>query len=92
MSEIRRAVTVRGIVQGVSFRWYTYQQADRLGLTGWVRNERDGSVRLEAQGPEADVEELLAWVRHGPPHARVSAVDVDEIELTEHDIDFSIVP
>ena len=92
MSEIRRTVSVRGVVQGVSFRWYTRQEADRLGLTGWVRNEPDGSVRLEAQGPEADVEALLAWVRRGPTHARVTAIDVEEIEPTDHDIDFSIVP
>lgn len=90
MTEIRRAATMRGLVQGVSFRWYTRQEADRLGLTGWVRNEPDGSVRLEAQGPEADVEALLAWVRHGPTHARVTAVEVEEREPTDHDVDFSI--
>lgn len=91
MSEIRRVVTVRGVVQGVSFRWYARQEADRLGLTGWVRNERDGSVRLEVQGPEADVEEFLTWVRLGPVHARVSSVDIEEVEPTDHDIDFGIV-
>ena len=81
---------MRGVVQGVSFRWFTRQEAERLGLVGWVRNERDGSVRLEVQGPERDVEELLAWVRHGPTHARVVAVDVSELPPTEVDIDFAI--
>lgn len=90
MAQIRRAATVRGVVQGVSFRWYTRQEANRLGLVGWVRNERDGSVRLEVQGPEEDVEELLAWVQHGPPSARVTGVDVEHQEPTERDIDFLI--
>lgn len=90
MTEIRRAATVRGVVQGVSFRWFTRQEAERLGLVGWVRNERDGSVRLEVQGPERDVEELLAWIRHGPTHARVVDVEVSERAPTEVDIDFAI--
>lgn len=78
------------MVQGVSFRWYTRQEAERLGLVGWVRNEADGTVRLEAQGPEEDVEELLAWVHHGPTHARVTGVDVEELTPTQTDIDFAI--
>lgn len=88
--EVRRAATIRGVVQGVSFRWYTRQEAERLGLVGWVRNEPDGRVRLEVQGPEHDVEELLTWVGHGPTHARVVDVAVSDLEPTEVDIDFSI--
>jgi acylphosphatase len=87
---IRRAATVRGRVQGVSFRWYTRQEADRLGLTGWVRNEADGTVRLEAQGVADDVEALLRWVRHGPAQARVTAVDVEERPTSGDEVDFSI--
>lgn len=88
--QIRRAVTVHGRVQGVSFRWYTAEQANRLGLVGWVRNDAGGTVRLEVQGPEQDVEALVAWVHHGPPAARVTNVDVDAIEPTQRDIDFRI--
>ncbi|HEX4903450.1 MAG TPA: acylphosphatase [Acidimicrobiales bacterium] len=76
MDVVRRAATVTGRVQGVSFRWYTEQRATALGLTGWVRNHHDGSVRLEAQGPEAAVAELVAWLHQGPPHARVDDVRV----------------
>ncbi len=90
MSEIRRAATVRGRVQGVSFRWYTREEANRLGLVGWVRNQLDGTVELEVQGPEEHVEALLAWVHHGPTHARVTTVDVRELTPTEVDIDFSV--
>lgn len=90
MSRIRRAATVRGVVQGVSFRWYTLQEADRLGLAGWVRNEADGSVRVEVQGPDDDVGVLLDWVRHGPPSAHVTAVDVEEQAVDPDDIGFRI--
>lgn len=78
---VRRAVTVTGRVQGVSFRWHTVQQAERLGLAGWVRNHDDGSVRLEAQGPEAAVAELVRWLHEGPPHARVDGVQVDAVDV-----------
>lgn len=91
MSDIRRAATVHGRVQGVSFRWYTAEEANRHGVVGWVRNEPDGTVRLEAQGAEEDVEALIAWVHHGPPAARVQRVEVDEIEPTDVDVDFSIL-
>lgn len=91
MSVVRRAVTVRGTVQGVSFRWYTRQEADRLGLTGWVRNETDGTVRLEAQGSEVDIETLVGWVHEGPRHAQVASVDVEERELIDGEADFAII-
>lgn len=87
---IRRAVTVRGAVQGVSFRWYTMQVATRLGVSGWVRNEPDGSVRLEVQGPERDVVELVDWVRHGPRLARVTEVQVQEQTPTSREDGFTI--
>lgn len=90
MTEIRRAASVRGVVQGVSFRWYTSQQAGRLGLTGWIRNEPDGSVRLEAQGDEAHVDELVDWLHRGPTHARVSTVEVEERGVVPGEADFRI--
>lgn len=90
MSDVRRAVTVRGVVQGVSFRWYTRQEAVRLGLTGWVRNAPDGSVRLEVQGSSRAVDELVGWLHDGPAHARVSSVDVDDIEPVDTETDFEI--
>lgn len=88
--EIRRAATVHGRVQGVSFRWYTREQADRLGLVGWIRNQADGTVRLEVQGPADAVEALLEWVGHGPPAAHVSGVDVADRPVTDTDVDFRI--
>src|SRR5690606_23075698 len=68
----RLSAVVRGRVQGVGFRHFTRQQALALGVVGWVRNEHDGSVALEAEGPRTDLESLLQAVRRGPSAARVS--------------------
>jgi acylphosphatase len=75
-----KAVDVRitGMVQGVSFRYYTRQQADRLGVTGWVRNEPDGSVAGHFEGAADAVDALVAWCRRGPAQAEVEAVAVRE--------------
>jgi acylphosphatase len=69
-------VVVRGRVQGVAFRWYAEQHAARLGVTGWVRNEPDGSVAGHFEGEPEAVEGMVAWCRQGPPSARVRDVTV----------------
>jgi acylphosphatase len=68
---------VYGRVQGVNFRYYTLQRAQRLRLTGWVRNQPDGSVEVRAEGPRTAVEELLAFLHQGPPHAQVERVEAE---------------
>lgn len=80
MDLVRRAITVRGRVQGVSFRYYTDVEANRFGLVGWVRNDADGSVRIEAQGPDEDVTNFVRWVRSGPPAAVVDEVEVRDVD------------
>jgi acylphosphatase len=67
---------VKGRVQGVSFRFHTQEEAGRLGLVGWVKNVADGSVELEAEGPAADLETLVAWLHQGPATAQVSGVEI----------------
>lgn len=74
MSVCRRYL-VSGRVQGVFFRAGTQQAAQRLGLTGWVRNLPDGRVELIACGDDAALRQLEAWLHEGPPHARVENVE-----------------
>ncbi len=87
---VRARATVRGRVQGVWYRGSARAEAARLGVTGWVRNEPDGSVALEAQGARAAVEALLAWCRQGPPGARVIAVETEWLELEDGERRFEI--
>ena len=76
--QTRRAVRLRilGRVQGVWFRGWTVDTASRLGLDGWVRNRRDGSVEAVAAGPGDALDQLIAACKNGPPMARVSGIDV----------------
>jgi len=76
----RRTVTVRieGRVQGVFYRAWTEETARRLGLDGWVRNLRDGSVQAVFSGPRAQVEEMLRLCRRGPRDAKVTAVTITD--------------
>ena len=66
-----------GRVQGVAFRESMRAEALRLGVHGWVRNRRDGSVEAVVHGPRAAVEAIVAWARRGPPAARVAQLTVE---------------
>ena len=66
---------IQGIVQGVWYRAGTRDEADRHGVSGWVRNAPDGSVEAFVQGPAAAVDRLIEWCRRGPAGARVDRVD-----------------
>jgi acylphosphatase len=65
---------ITGRVQGVGFREALREEAERLGVNGWVRNRADGSVEALAQGSAEALAALLAWARCGPPAARVDQV------------------
>lgn len=69
---------IHGRVQGVWFRASTREEADRLGVSGWVRNTVDGAVELHAQGEAAAVKRLIDWCESGPPGARVDRVHAEE--------------
>jgi len=71
-------IRVKGRVQGVFFRATTKDVADAMGLKGFVRNERDGSVYIEAEGRSEIIEQFIAWCRQGPPRAVVENVDVND--------------
>lgn len=73
---VARLVQISGRVQGVGFRYSMQREAMRLGVRGWVRNRRDGSVEAMAFGPAERVDELIARCRIGPPAAVVERVEV----------------
>ena len=81
---------VKGYVQGVSFRYYTRRAANQFGITGWVANQWDGTVKVVAEGDTAHLEALLAFLHEGSPAAHVEQVDVKWAEATGSYSDFVI--
>lgn len=78
---VARSVVVRGTVQGVFFRDATRRVARELGVTGWVTNQPDGSVRAWLEGPPDAVEQVLRFVHTGPPEATVTGVEVTDVAV-----------
>ncbi|MCS7281504.1 MAG: acylphosphatase [Desulfobacterota bacterium] len=76
----RAHIIVKGIVQGVFFRHNTMKMAQKLKITGWVRNLRDGSVEIVCEGESKDIDELVKWCWIGPPGASVDSVEVKKEE------------
>ena len=79
---VRYRIEVFGLVQGVWYRKGTEQKAKALKLNGWVRNQPDGSVLIEVEGPPEFVDQLIAWCAEGPPDAQVELVRSTRQELT----------
>ncbi|MBD0337139.1 MAG: acylphosphatase [Cyanobacteria bacterium Co-bin13] len=86
----RIQATIHGTVQGVGFRYYTQQEAIRLGVTGYVRNLPDSTVEMVAEGTDAQIQALLAWAHQGPAAARVTRVVVAEQPASGDFQNFSI--
>lgn len=76
----RARVRVTGRVQGVYYRQSTVEMANGLGLTGWVRNQPDGSVEALFEGEKTAVDRAIAWCHHGPPRAAVDEVAVEWLD------------
>ena len=70
---------ITGSVQGVFFRATTKAEADRLGITGWVRNTADGNVEIHAEGSPEALEQFQSWCRKGPPAAQVDHVEAKDV-------------
>ena len=77
-----KRLKIEGCVQGVGYRASFAARAKELGLAGWVRNRRDGSVEAEVDGDAHAVAAIVAWSKHGPPTAKVSDVAVGDAEAT----------
>jgi acylphosphatase len=75
---VGRRLVIRGHVQGVGFRWSMVEVARRLGVGGWVRNRRDGSVEALVCGPNELVAAMIHWASKGPAGSRVDGVEVEE--------------
>jgi acylphosphatase len=78
--EIARSVRVTGRVQGVFFRAWAKDEAETIGIIGWIRNDADGSVEAHLEGDEAAVAEMIDLMREGPPGASVDNVAVEEAD------------
>jgi acylphosphatase len=87
---VRLEATARGRVQGVGFRYFVLRRGMELGLTGWVANESDGSVRCVAEGPRSDLEALLETMELGPAGALVERVSATWSTATGTLRDFGI--
>jgi len=75
---VTKHLLITGRVQGVGFRFYMQRKARELGITGWVRNCRDGSVEAVVQGTAGAVETMIGWARRGPPSAAVAELRVTD--------------
>ena len=82
MEKSRVHLLIKGRVQGVAFRYATINEANALGVSGWVRNLRNGDVECEAEGDRELLEKLVKWCHDGPPHARVDEVSVRWSDFT----------
>ena len=89
MDKVRIYAVFHGEVQGVGFRYTARQAANALGLTGWVRNEYDGSVSVEIQGDRDSIQEWLRMVNSGR-YIDISHVDIQEIDTVESERSFRV--
>lgn len=78
------SINVYGRVQGVGFRFYTNRMAKELNLDGFVRNMPDGSVYIEAEGSNDNIQQFMEWIKEGPSWARVDYVNIQEIPYQEY--------
>jgi len=83
-------VIVEGLVQGVFFRDYTYRQALKLNISGYVRNLPDRTVEAMLQGEEKAVESMLAWLKQGSPRSQVEHLRVQDFDAEEQFSSFEI--
>ena len=90
MEKVRAHVVIEGRVQGVFFRHHTQEVAFKLGVMGWVKNRRDGSVEAVFEGDRERVDQMIQWCHRGPSEARVSRVYSTWGNYTGEFDDFSV--
>lgn len=90
MRPARATVRIRGVVQGVNFRYFTRRTALEHRLTGWVRNLPDGDVEAVFEGKESDVRKMIEWCQEGPSAARVDEILIDWEDFRGEFSDFEV--
>lgn len=86
---IREKIRFRGIVQGVGFRYTAQYAARSCGVTGWVKNKRDGSVVMEVQGTRRQIDEMIR-ILHSGPYIQIDTMDVASLPLKDYESGFHI--
>ena len=86
----RISILIKGQVQGVFFRYETKKEAEKLELTGWVKNNNDGTVEVLAEGDKVNLEKLVEWCKSGPDSARVENVEIKWLPYTGELMKFEI--
>ncbi|MEE1314114.1 MAG: acylphosphatase [Lachnospiraceae bacterium] len=90
MEKIRLELHYYGRVQGVGFRYWAKTQAIKFHVTGWVRNEYDGSVTVQVQGTQDQIERFMYGIEHGHSFMRINEVKANPILLKEKESDFLV--
>ena len=87
---IRKSITVSGRVQGVGFRFFTQGEANKLRLTGWVKNLNNGNVTMEVQGAAEDIEELINRLKKGNGFSKVTDIEIKDLTVDREENKFAI--
>jgi len=90
MAKELRHIRIHGKVQGVGYRFFATRVARRLGLKGWIRNNRDGSVEAQVEGEKQTIDEWLEELREGPRYAEVVKVEQESKDYTGRLGDFDV--
>lgn len=90
MRPVRATVRIRGVVQGVNFRYFTRRAALEHQITGWVCNLPDGDVEVVLEGKESNVRKVIAWCHEGPSAARVDEILIDWEDFRGEFSDFEV--
>lgn len=84
MTVVSKSILVKGKVQGVGFRYSAKEKARVYGIKGWVKNLRDGSVLIEAEGSSTAMNQFIHWCKTGPSMARVDSANISDIQFQNH--------
>jgi len=85
------AITVKGKVQGVGFRYFVLRHATAIGMNGFVKNQPNGDVYIEASGTSSQLEQLILLCNQGPAHSKVESIQVKDIQKSFDNIGFQIL-